>query len=278
MTLISVKIPSSDTRITFRPGGIGQDPFLSRILFDGNPTYEFGNPCGTCGVTFDKVTDVDFRLDDELAASLLGTLNRLPADVDLLRLGRVLQSGKWDVGVFEGIPRLIEPGAEGDFFVEEVTPLHGSGQNDQGRPRTSYYRFGMDTTIAKRFNFESAPVLRASLIAPMQNPAAADEGRVQHWLTQHEAGHQLTALAVGIVDFQGPAFWDAIDAGCAYREHQVLTHYLLDGHHRVLAGARAGAPVRILSFIGPPRGGGELDQEARELLESLSMQSSLRPE
>jgi len=34
-----------------------------------------------------------------------------------------------------------------------------------------------------------------------------------------------------------------------YYEHWVLTHFLLDGHHKIEAAARAGGSVRLLSLV-----------------------------
>lgn len=41
----------------------------------------------------------------------------------------------------------------------------------------------------------------------------------------------------------------AMDEGDDYYEHWVLTHFLLDGHHKVEAAARAGRSVRLLCLI-----------------------------
>jgi hypothetical protein len=40
-----------------------------------------------------------------------------------------------------------------------------------------------------------------------------------------------------------------MDVGEDYYEHWVLTHFLLDGHHKIEAAASAGRPIRLLSFV-----------------------------
>jgi hypothetical protein len=40
-----------------------------------------------------------------------------------------------------------------------------------------------------------------------------------------------------------------MNEGEDYYEHWVLTHFLLDGHHKIEAAARAGRPIRLLSFV-----------------------------
>jgi hypothetical protein len=55
------------------------------------------------------------------------------------------------------------------------------------------------------------------------------------------ADHAGTAVTLGVLDVSGPYFSD--------REHWGPFHFLLDGHHKLLAAARAGRPVRLLSYI-----------------------------
>ncbi|GAA3469853.1 hypothetical protein GCM10018965_044060 [Nonomuraea roseola] len=55
-----------------------------------------------------------------------------------------------------------------------------------------------------------------------------------------DTGENGTAVALGVLDISGPYFSD--------REHWGLFHFLLDGHHKLLAAARAGQAVRLLSF------------------------------
>jgi hypothetical protein len=40
-----------------------------------------------------------------------------------------------------------------------------------------------------------------------------------------------------------------MDEGEDYYEHWVLTHFLLDGHHKMEAAATAGRPIRLLSLL-----------------------------
>ena len=54
-----------------------------------------------------------------------------------------------------------------------------------------------------------------------------------------------TALAVSILDVKQPANWNG---NPELTKHWCLSHYLLDGHHKVYAAAEQGTPVSILSF------------------------------
>jgi hypothetical protein len=61
-------------------------------------------------------------------------------------------------------------------------------------------------------------------------------------------GNVGTALAVSIFDVKGPAFFDDT-AALDIREHRTLTHYLLDGNHKLHAASIASRAASVLSFI-----------------------------
>lgn len=232
--------------MTFRRGGVGAEPFYTRLAVAGEDAYEFAAPCGTCGVIFNRLS-VPHPINDGEAVDLLGDLRSLPTAKILDRLAQPLPSGQYTVGMFEGVADLALPGAASDFFVEHYARLKGA----PGRmPRTAYLRHGNEGVIPNALWWgggrESALV--ASLICPLQDIGRPDEQRVQHWIDHHRAGGVLTALAVSIVDQQAPADGVA-DETYPHREHRVLLHFLIDGHHRAIAAARLGVPLRILAFV-----------------------------
>ncbi|MBW8723883.1 MAG: hypothetical protein JF625_01815 [Inquilinus limosus] len=60
------------------------------------------------------------------------------------------------------------------------------------------------------------------------------------------AGSVPTAVAISLLDVKGPAM-RGIDHWC-------LTHYLLDGHHKLAAAARAGRPLTLITFLATDQG------------------------
>lgn len=66
-----------------------------------------------------------------------------------------------------------------------------------------------------------------------------------------ERGIQPTAVAISILDVKQPADWDS---SLAINKHYCLVHYLLDGHHKVYASAKAGRPITLLSFLAQAEG------------------------
>jgi hypothetical protein len=60
-----------------------------------------------------------------------------------------------------------------------------------------------------------------------------------------------TALAISILDIKQPAVWEG---NPDFTEHWCLSHYLLDGHHKVYAASELGKPLSILSFLALEKG------------------------
>ncbi len=65
-------------------------------------------------------------------------------------------------------------------------------------------------------------------------------------------GERPTALAVSLLDVRGPA--DDREGEPEVTTHACLAHYLLDGHHKTFAAARAGKPLTLLSFLALTEG------------------------
>lgn len=222
-----------------------QHGHFTRLIVHGKDAVEFAASCGTCGLIFEQKGVVDRPISDVEAVELLGDLSSIPSAASLELLAQPLPSGRYSVGVFSGVADLALPGAASDFFVEHVVRLNGEG----GAPQSAYLRHGEEQVIPKALRWggglESA--LATTLIYPLQDIGRPDEQRVQHWIDHHAAGGTLTALAVSIVDQQAPAM-DPPDLSYPHREHRVLVHFLIDGHHRAVAAARLGAPLRLPSF------------------------------
>ncbi|XVU20972.1 hypothetical protein ACQPZJ_27295 [Actinoplanes sp. CA-054009] len=110
-----------------------------------------------------------------------------------------------------------------------VDPMRGAPED----PGTPYYRTFEAPAGKDRHLYE--------FVVPMVPPAWNDSRRV----ADYAAAEHPTAVAYSILDVLQPA----IDEGEDYYEHWVLSHFLLDGHHKVEAAAITGRPVRLLAFV-----------------------------
>jgi hypothetical protein len=140
----------------------------------------------------------------------------------------------------------------GDYFAEEQVSTWGfeSLWGLPVYPRTPYYR-----------TYETAIDAGAHLyefVVPMVPPSWNERDRVTAYAAELTAGATPTAVAVSILDVCAPAD----EQGPDYYTHWALTHFLLDGHHKMQAAAETGHPVRLLSLLAVDAGLAEAAQVA----------------
>ena len=240
--------------------------WYAALTVNGKRIFQYGSPCGTCGITFKKVASPSDRVSDAEAAELLGELDHVPSDFALRRLARILPRGTYHLAVIEAPVRPVMPGRPEDYFATEVVRLFGleppeyEGPEDPGTP---YYRLGCDHELDVRdpggevqlrpnFRYTVPQTVTRTLLTqifmPFQDPTTLDRKRVEYWKSTARAGRPLTALAVSVLDNQSPAVLKG-DKDYPYRGQMLLTHCLLDGHHRVQAAAEINSPIRVLTFL-----------------------------
>jgi hypothetical protein len=223
------------------------------ITIGGKRVFEYGCPCGTCGIVFRRVGTPEDRLSDNEAVRMLGNLDAIPAVSTLQRFAKVLEPGSYIAAILSGVVRLIEPGAPDDYFATEVVRLSGlepPDYLDPSGPRTSYYQLGSNVGMEKRTGRTTSPhrALAASVVMPLHLPSQLHREHIDYWKREAEEGKPLTALALSVIDNQQPATAPK-DPEYEYEEHFLLTNCLLDGHHRIQAASELGIPVRILSLV-----------------------------
>ncbi len=226
--------------------------FYTYLTVGGERVFEFGSPCGTCGIIFRKVGSVANRLSDPTAVQLLEDLGAIPPPDVLRRLARVLPPGVYFPSIVAGTVKLIAPGSSNDYFATDVARLFGRQDIDDAEPvgpRTAYYRLGVDRDLERTGRIHGPhKALVTAVVMPLHDPARLNRDRIEYWKRQHHAGMILTAFAVAVLDNQAPAM-DPADSTYPYEEQFLLTLCPLDGHHRIQAAAELGAPVRILSLL-----------------------------
>ena len=232
------------------PGDTGS--WYHYLTVAGERVFEYGCPCGTCGIVFRKIGFAEHRLSDPDVVKLLGALDALPSEDTLRKLGRILEPGTYFALLLEGLVTQVEPGTPEDYFATDVVRLFGLEPPDYAEPAgpaTSYWRFGSEHSLPRRGRTTGRHrALVTSVVMPLHSPESLERSRVEYWREQHESGLPLTAIAVGVIDNQEPAMSPS-DPDYAFEEQFLFTNCLIDGHHRVQAAAESGARVRILSFL-----------------------------
>ncbi|MCX5365798.1 hypothetical protein OG864_44685 [Streptomyces sp. NBC_00124] len=165
--------------------------------------------------------------------------SRISTTVCWTRSAALLPEGDYVPSLLRVEPRLILPGQEGDYFSREQVATWGIDAfwGLPEHPRTPCYR-----------TFETAVDAEAHLyefVVPMVPPSWNERERVAQYVERMEQGVVPTAVAVSILDLCLPA----LDLSTDYYKHWGLTHFLLDGHHKLEAAAAAGRPVQLFSLL-----------------------------
>lgn len=227
-SLVAVPTPKPAPGTAFPP---------RRLTLRGVPVFELALWCGTCPAIFQRLNEpesADLGIANERLNSGLTAI-----DDQVLRVyGRALPKSQYTALLLDVTPQLVVPGEAADYFSHEqvatwgVDPAVGAPEN----PATPYYRT-FETPIAERGHLYE-------FVVPMVPPSWNAKQRVAEY-TDSAGSSPATVVAYTLLDVVQPA----MDEGDDYYEHWVLTHFVLDGHHKIEAAAAAGQPVRLLSLI-----------------------------
>lgn len=208
-----------------------------RLTLRGVAVFELNLWCGTCPAIFKKLAEPD-AADLELANDLLNAGLSVIDDAVLEAYGKALPKSEYTVLLLEITPQLVLPGTTWDYFSNEqvttwgVDPAVGAADD----PGTPYYRTFETPVRRDRHLYE--------FVVPMVPPTWNDRDTVADYL-RADGVDCSTAVAYSLLDVLQPA----MDQGEDYYEHWVLTHFLLDGHHKIEAAAAAGRSIRLLSLV-----------------------------
>lgn len=223
-------------------------------MVDGKPAFELSFWCGTCPFLFRRLEAAQETLSlESVQERLTGALADPDDDGVIDAFGAVLPEGEYLPMLLRVEPRLVVPGKEGDYFSGEQVATWGLDQfwGLPEYPHTPYYR-----------TFETAVDASAHLyefVVPMVPPTWNERERVEEYVELMGRGTVPTAVAVSTLDLCEPADGMPDDQ----YEHWGLTHFLLDGHHKLEAAATAGRPVQLLSLLALDEGLATSEDRAR---------------
>ncbi|XUL94084.1 hypothetical protein ACQ86D_09890 [Streptomyces galilaeus] len=245
-------VPASEARLRFeaerREDGGG--PGRRLLVVDGEPAFELSFWCGTCPLLFRRLKTAKRTLSLEAVRERLTGTPADSGDGGVIEdgvievFGALLPEGAYLPMLLRVEPRLVVPGQEGDYFSGEQVASWGIDQfwGLPEYPQTPYYR-----------TFETAVDASAHLyefVVPMVPPTWNTRERVEEYVELMGRGAVPTAVAVSTLDVCEPAGAFGEDQS----RHWGLTHFLLDGHHKLEAAATAGHPVRLLSLLALKEG------------------------
>ncbi len=248
-------VPEAEARLRFdaEPREAGTGPGRRVLVVDGKPAFELSYWCGTCPFLFRRLENARQTLSlAGVQEHLAGQLSDLDDGV-LDAFGSLLPEGEYLPMLLRVEPRLVIPGQEGDYFSHEQVDTWGLDAfwGLPEYPHTPYYRT-FETVVdddAHLYEF----------VVPMVPPTWNERERVQEYVDLMGRGTVPTAVAVSTLDLCRTA----LGLGADDYEHWGLTHFLLDGHHKLEAAASAGHPVQLLSLLALEEGLAEASDHHR---------------
>lgn len=232
---------SDSSRIGFVTEGGDTWPVWDRYLtLDGKKAFNLGNICQTCEYLFERMDGANKSINFESTVDALATGIRSISGSAVTQIGDGLPKDNYEVCLLDATLHLVRPGDPDDYFVKELVALWGIEKfwDLPHNPRVPYYRAGEKYLEKGKKLFQ--------FVIPMFPESWLDTRVVMNHVTQMEDGNVPTAVAVSLLDVKGPADWEGdVDP----TEHWVLSHFLIDGHHKVRSARESGHPIRILSFI-----------------------------
>ncbi|MEU3838776.1 hypothetical protein AB0E88_01860 [Streptomyces sp. NPDC028635] len=251
----SLGVPAPEARLGFgaelhENGG----PRRRLLMIDDKPAFELSSYCGTCPLLFRRLEGANEKLSlESVQERLMAALNDPDDDGVIEAFGALLPEGEYLPLLLDVEPTLVIPGKDGDYFSSEQVTTWGVDQfwGLPEYPHTPYYRTFETPVDADAHLYE--------FIVPMVPPTWNERDRVEKYVALMERGTVPTAVAISTLDVCQPALGLGDDPSV----HWGLTHFLLDGHHKLEAAATAGRPVRLLSLLTLGESLAEADDTAR---------------
>jgi hypothetical protein len=248
-------VEGSHSILGFDTEGGGDWKVWDRYLtFHGRRIYHIGNICGTCSFFFKEAQGITRgRSDNVTAEDLVRSMTAGLKSIDssfLDPISLIMPDGEYVVALIQTTPRLVTPGSEADYFAHEQVEAWGLDEWELPKnPDIKYYR-GIDQALgddARLFEF----------IVPIFPVRWLQEEKVEEFRSIIRGGAVPTALALSVLDIKQA--WDSAAA------HWCFAHYLVDGHHKVMAANQEVKPLTILSFIAVKESISSKDDVARLL-------------
>ncbi|MCE9622431.1 MAG: hypothetical protein K8R99_08815 [Actinomycetia bacterium] len=211
-----------------------------RLLFlDERPAFDLTFWCGTCQLLFTRLDGANQTV------SLKDAADRLADGLDGIdeaiveRFAELLPQGSYLPMLIEIEPRLVFPLDDDDYFANEQVATWNVERfwGLPHYPKTPYYRT-FQTPVADHAHLYE-------FVVPMVPPNWNNAERVKELAERLTESSRPTAVAVSTLDISQPANGSAPN----WYAHWGLTHFLLDGHHKLAAAAQIGKPVQLLSLL-----------------------------
>ena len=200
------------------------------LVIDDSAVIETRGWCGTCPFWFRNYgsrTQVSLASVEELLRQGLDRLDERA----IQQYAELLPRGRYLPLLLRIAPRRIGSSGKGSYWRKELTDWWSEkASKPEDIPTSPHYRTFEGTMDANTQLFE--------FVLPLVSPHLNDQDRVKRYAEVLASSDRPTAVALSILTVHE-----------MNREHWILTHFLLDGHHKMQAAAETGRRLRLLSLL-----------------------------
>lgn len=218
------------------------------LTIDGTNVFNTGNVCSTCCCYFEYLPG-DKQSNIAIAEQFSETLNAGLRSLDsktLQQAEMLIPDGDYFVLLYTIKPKEVFFGDENDYFSNEKKTLwdvfNDEESIDPEDPKTSYYRLQTKKIIDDGFKS-----LLVECLVPMISSQDLNKERVRFYQEQYRQGIISTAFSVAIWDKKAPDSHPNYNPDV--RGHDLLAHYIIDGHHKVYAAALEDKEITLLTYV-----------------------------
>ncbi|MTI49968.1 MAG: hypothetical protein FH761_19225 [Firmicutes bacterium] len=255
-----VENKNSKSKIEFETTGEGDWKVWDRYLtIDNKKAYHIGNVCGTCRFFFERMNGANQSISPKKTINMLNNGLDIIKSKVLKEVMTIIPEDNYFVNLMEINPKLVTLNTETDYFSNEQVKVWGIDGfwGFPHHPRISYYR-GETKLIEKNKKLYE-------FIVPMFPQGWLDINTVKKYKEAINLGKKPTCIAISILDIKEHyAFENEEDLSA----HWCLSHYIIDGHHKLFASYETGNPITMLSFVAVDKGISQLE-DIKLLLEHI---------
>lgn len=246
-----INIEKSESILGFETTGEGNWKVWDRFLtIDDKKAYHIGNVCGTCSFFFERLEGANRSISPEEVVGLLNNGLEIIDKDTIDKISSIMPNGNYIINLIEISPKLVSIGMEDDYFSKEQAEELGidSFWGFPHHPKVRYYRGDTRSLGDSRMLYE--------FFVPMFPQNWLNNDKVIEYKRNLLKGQKPTAISITILDIK--------EHHDGTKAHWCLTHYIVDGHHKVFAANETNKEISLLSFLAVDQG--ISDSEEIELL------------
>jgi hypothetical protein len=236
MNQLTINETNLEGRLSFTLREDNTRPWWRDLDLDGRPLYRIGNICDTCAAMFQKQDDATLPLTpSELSALFRSGLDGIPQNV-VDTIASILPKGSYHFNLLNIKPALIKFRRQEHYLWENSRPVKVP---KDWLPKAEGINPWWFAQPGHNPGFQKGKLYEAAL--PLVSEKYLKRYEIKKYFSAIKKKKLIpTALALSVVDVRYVS---------ARAFDWRLIHFILDGHHKMMAASKAGKAITLLSFL-----------------------------